>query len=280
MQPHAGAAQKSAGEWLPDSPNPRGFGLVIDAKTALVSVEGQTLAMEFEMKKNTLKTVAAAVVLLPLAAFANAPGQGLTARFEVEFMEMTIDHHFAALRMTELAAGTDLQRNPEISGAEGTSPTPGYAATPAKASLDDLKSMARRNNRMQREEIMTLQRFLREWYGIQYQPKVRGENNAMIALLERAQPGAEFNHVFYETFSRHHYTLMEPVNACMTGTDLSHFQLRRECQGMWHSQISDIDMMRHELREHFGIVDYQPFSGQQPLRGGGGSPRGQHSGND
>ena len=232
------------------------------------------------MNTKKLSALLALVAVLPLSALADSPGRGLTARFEVEFMQMTIDHHFAALRMTELAAGTDLQRDPDISPSEGTAPTPGFAATPAKATLDDLKSMARRNNRMQREEIMTLQGFLRDWYGIQYQPKIRGQSNAMIAILERAQPGASFNHLFYETFSHHHYTLMEPVNGCMTGTDLAHFDLRRECRNMWHSQISDIDMMRHELKKHFNIVDYQPFSGLEPLHGGNGSPRGQHSGND
>ena len=30
---------------------------------------------------------------------------------------------------------------------------------------------------------------------------------------------------------------------------------------MWYSQIADIDMMRHELKKHFGIADHQPFRG-------------------
>ena len=230
------------------------------------------------LSKSAISLAVAASVSFP--ALADRPGHGLTARFEVEFMQMTIDHHFAALRMTELAAGTDMQRNPEISDSEGTSPTNGFAATPAKATLDDLKSMARRNNRMQREEIMTLQGFLKDWYGIQYQPRLRADARSAIAILERAHPGADFNHLFYETFSRHHYMLMEPVNGCMTGTDLAHNELRRECLSMWHSQISDIDMMRHELKKHFNIVDYQPFNGLEPLRGGNGAPRGQHSGPD
>ncbi|NUZ08432.1 DUF305 domain-containing protein [Piscinibacter koreensis] len=230
------------------------------------------------MTNKTLLALAAAAAIVPFSAAANRPGEGLTARFEVEFMQMTIDHHFAALRMTELAAGTDTQRNPQISEAEGTSPTPGFGASPAKATLADLKSLARRNNRMQREEIMTMQTFLRDWYGIQYQPRLREDSRAMIFLLERAQPGADFNHVFYETFSRHHYTLMEPVNGCMTGTDLDHHELRQECRNMWHSQISDINMMRHELKKHFGIADYQPFRGLEPLRGAAGGPRGDHSG--
>lgn len=220
----------------------------------------------------------ALLAVVPLPSQGAEPGRGQTRQFEVDYMRFTIDHHFAALRMTELAVGTDLQRNPELSPQEGTSLTPGFAATPAKATLDDLKSMARRNNRMQREEILTLQRFLREWYGIDYQPRLRGGNERLVATLERARPGADFNHAFYETFSRHHYSLMEPVNACMTGSELRHEELRRECRSAWHSQIADIQMMREELERHFGIADYQPFNGRLPFHGIGTGPRGDHGG--
>ncbi|RTL41059.1 MAG: DUF305 domain-containing protein [Burkholderiales bacterium] len=230
---------------------------------------------------NTLRTslvgFATAVALTPFSHAAE-PGRGLTAAFEVEFMELAIDHHYSALRITELAAGTDTRRDGMLSPAEGTSPTPGYAATPAKATLDDLKSLARRNNRMQREEILSMKAMLRDWYGIDYQPRVRHDGQVMIRILEQASAGADFNHLFLEVFARHHYTLMEPVNACLTASDLRHEELRRECTGMWHSQIADIDMMRHELEKHFGIVDYQPFKGREPLRMGPGDPRGQHSG--
>src|SRR4051812_11585337 len=163
--------------------------------------------MSNSITKASRSAIACAVLAaLSLGAQATGPGQGLTARFEVEFMQMAIDHHFGALRITELAAGSDIQRSPDISPSEGTAPTPGFGATPAKATLDDLKSMARRNNRMQREEILTMQGFLREWYGVQYQPKITAEMRSMIDILERAQPGADFNHAFYEVFSRHHYT--------------------------------------------------------------------------
>lgn len=223
--------------------------------------------------------VAAAIGLLwSTQTLADGPERGLTARFEIEFMQMAIDHHFAALRITELAAGTDMHRNAEIAPNEGTSPTPGFAATPAKSTLDDLKSMARRNNRMQREEIMTMQGLLRDWYGMQYQPRIRPESAPQIIILERAQRGADFNHAFYEVLARHHYMLMEPVNACMTGTDLAHEDLRRECRMMWHGQIADIEMIRVELKKHFGIVDYQPFRPLEPLKEGHDLPRGEHSG--
>jgi len=222
--------------------------------------------------------VSAAVfgTLAPLAA--EGPGRGVTARFEVEFMEFTIDHHFAALRMTELAAGTELERSGVLATPhEGTSPTPGFAPTPAKAGLHDLLSLARRDNRVQREEIRALQMRLAEWYGIQYEPRVRPEHQEMIAILESAAPGDEFHHAFFETLSRHHFMLAQPLNGCLTGTDLEHADLRRMCMQMWHSQMADIDEMRNELALHFSIVDYKPFDDSQPLAPQPGSPRGEHS---
>lgn len=47
---------------------------------------------------------------------------------------------------------------------------------------------------------------------------------------------------------------------------------------MWHTQTSDIDMMRHDLRNHFGISDYQPFPHRAPLLVDQSAPQGQHSG--
>lgn len=227
-----------------------------------------------------LITACAALAVLPVAPLmADQPGRGQTATFEIEFLRFTMDHHFAALRMTELAAGTDPRRDEGITANEGTSPTPGFAASSAKATLDDLKSLARRNNRMQREEIGTLRRMLRDWYGLDHEPRVRGDARASIDLLERAAPGASFNHTFYEVFSRHHYGLLEPLNACLTGTEIKHEDLRRECRTMWHSQTADIDMMRRDLLRHFGIADYQPFEPRQPFHGSG-RPRGGHGGGE
>ena len=76
-------------------------------------------------------------------AHADRPGRGGTAQFEKNYLVFIINHHYSALRMTELAAGTDPMRDPQVvSPQEGTSPTPGFGATPAKASDDEIRSMA------------------------------------------------------------------------------------------------------------------------------------------
>ena len=62
------------------------------------------------VKTFTSSNIAGFLLGLGLASFtpaygwADQPGRGLTGPFEVELMKLTIDHHFTAMRMTELAA--------------------------------------------------------------------------------------------------------------------------------------------------------------------------------
>jgi uncharacterized protein (DUF305 family) len=204
---------------------------------------------------------AALVAAMPLLASAEEPGRGLTADFEVRFMKEAIDHHFAALRMTELAAGTDLERDPEISPVEGTSPTPDAAATPPKAKLDEVKSLARRNNRMQREEILMTRMLLRDWYGIDHEPQLSPMSQAAIELLERAHPGAEFDHLFLEVFARHHFVISARATECLASLDLSHDALRRMCRSILEAQLVDIEEMRDLLCREYRICDLLPLTG-------------------
>jgi uncharacterized protein (DUF305 family) len=194
---------------------------------------------------------------------ADGPGRGLTAQFEIDFLKFTIDHHFGALRVTELAAGTDTRRNAEISPTEGTSPSPEFPPTPAKALLDDVKSLARRNNRMQREEMLTAQTFLQEWYGITYEPRLTDEAAEAIERLEGTEAGKAFDIEFMQIFSRHHFMIVQASTACLVASELRHHALRRLCRGFLENQVNDIDEMRHLLCEPYGICDYQPLEGME-----------------
>lgn len=201
---------------------------------------------------------------------ADDPGRGLTAQFEINYLKFIIDHHYSALRITELAAGTDATRDAAISPNEGTSPSPMFSATTAKATLNEIKSLARRTNRMQREEILEAQRFLREWYGIEYQPRIRPVNRLRIELLQQAAAGEQFNHYWLETFSRHHYTALTRTLECLTSSELRHKDLERYCRGIVNGQLAEIDAMRNLLCDKFQICDYQPLRGL----------KGRHSGDD
>lgn len=187
------------------------------------------------------------------------PGRGPTGAFEVDYLKFIIDHHYSALRTTELAAGTDPKRDAEISPTEGTSPTPQTQPAQAKAQLESVKSIARKANRMQREEILTAQQFLREWYNIDYQPRLRPESRQLITTLERTTAGRTFDQTFLRLFSRHHYMALIPSLQCTVGADVAHVDLERYCRGIVEAQMMEIDEMRHMLCDRFEDCTFQPF---------------------
>lgn len=192
-------------------------------------------------------------------AHADEPGRGATASFERDYLAFIINHHYSALRITELAAGTDVQRDAPINNPqEGTSPTPDTSPTPAKASDDDIKSMARAANRMQREEINKAQHFLREWYGVEHTPQLSPEGQRLIQTLEQTGAGAQFDQAFLKLFSNHHYQALLPSQDCQVKADIRHDQLKHYCEGIVEMQTRDINDMREKLCKKFSICDFQP----------------------
>ena len=197
-------------------------------------------------------------MITAVTTFADAPGRGRTANFEVNYLRFIINHHASALRSTELAAGTDVTRDPGLPPAEGTSPTPTFPTTSAKATLPEIFSMARAANRMQREEILSAQRMLRQWYGIEHAPTLPPEGLRLIQLLEATPPGREFDRTFLMAFSWHHYMALRPSVDCQIDRELTHDDLDRYCRGIVHNQINEITEMRKLLCKEFGMCDFQP----------------------
>lgn len=193
----------------------------------------------------------------------DAPGRGRTAAFEIAYLRFIIDHHFGALRMSELAAGTDRERTPEITEAEGTTLSPGFEPVEAKARLPELRSLARRNNRMQREEIVNARDMLQEWYGIDHQPQIPPDARMMITELEALPPGEAFDRQFIEMFSRHHFTAVVPSVECQVSRELEHQTLETFCRNIVVGQVSDIQDMRHWDCDNYGRCDLQPVERSQ-----------------
>jgi uncharacterized protein (DUF305 family) len=177
------------------------------------------------VSRGCLATATVALLLPAQAVHAqeSTPGRGLTAAFEVDFLKSMIDHHYSALRMSELAAGTDTTRNAELGRyGEGTSPTPGTAATPAKALSGSIRSVAREENWVQREEIGKAQMFLTMWYGQTHEPRLTDMGRQQIQLLESTPAGAEFDHAFLEALARHHYMAVTMATDCLVASDIKH----------------------------------------------------------
>lgn len=197
----------------------------------------------------------------PAVAHADGPGRGPTAQFEKEYLVFIIDHHYSALRMTELAAGTDRVRDPAVpNDAEGTSPTPGFNDVSPKANDPEIKSMARMANRSQREEIMRAQTMLRDWYGMAHAPVLRADGREMIKALEAAGVGRQFDERFLKIFSVHHLSALHPSLDCQVKSDLAHDGLRRYCDNIVTEQKNSINDMREMLCKKFADCDFLPMA--------------------
>lgn len=196
-------------------------------------------------------------------AMADGPGRGPTGAFEKSYLMYIIDHHYSALRMTELAAGTDRTRDATLNNpAEGTSPSPEFGTTPAKSGNAEIRSMARMENRAQREEINKAQDMLRQWYGMRHDPVLSHESRRMINMLEQAAPGMQFDATFLRTMSNHHFAALSPSLHCQVKSDLRHDGLRRYCDNIVTVQKNGINDMREMLCKMFGDCDFIPTAGK------------------
>lgn len=207
------------------------------------------------------------IALFSVSAVANERGRGATADLERNYLQFIIDHHYSALRMTELAAGTMDVPSGDITPDDRVRPTPGFQATEPRATIDEIKSLARRNNRAQREEILIAQRFLRDWYGVSHEPQIPEEVRDDIERLTNASD-EEFDRLFLQIFSRHHYQAATPTLDCLVGRELQHDDLRRFCHSIAETQLTDIDEMRHLACRQFSLCDLQP---QIPMTSEGGA---------
>lgn len=182
-----------------------------------------------------------------------------TAVVERLFLQGLIDHHYAALRLTELAVGTEMGApGSAIDPNEQTSGSPTFPQTAGRAVSARVKSLARKNNRIQREEILHAQTMLHDLYGIDHVPQLTADGVCMINRLSQVPAGQGFDDTFLRTMTLHHYLALKPVTDCLTGLDTSHSELERCCRGLLDRQLNEIDEMRHMLCEDFNDCEYIP----------------------
>ena len=218
--------------------------------------------MKFFHVTHALKIFAGSFLsTIAVFAFADQPGRGLTNQFEVYYLKTIIDHHYSSLRITELAAGTEYDITSVISSDDRVHPSPNFIATEPLADSTEIKSISRKNNRIQREEILLAQDVLRKLYGVKYEPRLTQKAQRNIQLLENVQR-AEFDIRFIEILSRHYYQAAVLSLNCLVAHDIAHRELQRYCQNVLDSRINDIDHMRELACTSYQRCDIQT---QRPL---------------
>ena len=209
------------------------------ARTA-PSRPARTLAAAFAFcLAGILPSTASAVPFTESPPFAN----------EVQYLTFTIDHHYSALRITELAAGTAA-----VGSSSNYAGSPNvFPSTPAKATNPVALQLATMANMGQRREIVEAQGFLQTYYGIGYVPSLQPYLEPQVAFVDQAAAGDPFNIAFLEAFSGHHATLVPPSQACTTAA--VHADVQAYCADIVENQTRQISQMRAELATAYGITD-------------------------
>lgn len=202
------------------------------------------------IRRFALMSTFAIAGLLPAATAHAVPFlQSPTFANEVQYLEFTIDHHYSALRMTELAVGTD-----SVGSSSNFAGSPDvYAATPAKATDPVAVQVATTANAAQRKEIVKGQSFLQTYYGIDFIPTLQPPLEPLVSYLDQTASGDPFNIAFLEDFSGHHATLIPASQQCTT--EAVHAEVQAYCASIVASQTMQISQMRTELADVYGITN-------------------------
>lgn len=167
-----------------------------------------------------------ALTVAPLG-FASGPAPTKSqSRFEVNFLEQMIDHHYAAVKMSELCAGRTV--HPEL-----------------QELCDQIKAA-------QTEEIAQMQSWLQDWYGITYEPQIDRKTQRQIDELA-SLTGEEFEIAFMTMMIQHHAMAVTMGLDCLQ--QAYHPEMLNMCAKMIGDQGNEIALMRIWLEQWYGITD-------------------------
>jgi uncharacterized protein (DUF305 family) len=141
--------------------------------------------------------------------------QPSVARYEIYYMEFTIDHHLAGIVEAQLCV--------------------------ERAIHEELRAMCEESIASQQRQIELFRTWLREWYGIEYAGEIPESAEQDIRRLSELY-GAEFEDEFLTEFSKHHLRIIkESEKAVRT---VYHEELRREAQMTITKQSQGVVMMQ------------------------------------
>jgi uncharacterized protein (DUF305 family) len=171
----------------------------------------------------------AAAVSEARIASAPAPDRA-TSKYEIDFMEGMIDHHAMAVQMGEMCLAKDLVH-------------------------EELRELCANIVATQTEEIQKMQTWLRDWYGITYEPQMKpGMMNQMEKLA--ALDGAEFEIEFMQMMIKHHRKAVKEGEQCLKKA--YHPELRELCGDIVEAQTSEIELMQTWLCQWYDICKDTP----------------------
>jgi uncharacterized protein (DUF305 family) len=179
-----------------------------------------------------LCTASLALLMTTAAVSANAEAPAPTkaqAQYEVRFMTDMIDHHAMAIQMSQICL--------------------------AKAVHEELRTLCQEIIVAQQQEIVTMQDWLQNWYGVSYAPEM---TNGAMQRMERLSelPPEEFEVAFMKMMIRHHWKAVVRASGCLERA--YHPELIAMCEEIVLAQVREIEIMRTWLCQWYGLCSYGP----------------------
>ncbi len=171
--------------------------------------------------------LSAALICFASTGFASGPApEHDQRRFEINFLTMMIDHHYGAVKMSELCDGRTVHA--------------------------ELQTMCEQIKTSQTQEIATMQSWLQSWYGITHQPMLDRKMERQLQYLATLT-GAAFEKAYMAMMIPHH-----SMAARMSIESLNqayHPELLNMNAMTLASQGDEIAQMRIWLQQWYGIND-------------------------
>jgi uncharacterized protein (DUF305 family) len=172
-----------------------------------------------------LAVVSAALSVSPVA-WAVTPPEQHQKQFEIRFLSQMIDHHYGAVKMSELCAGRTVH--------------------------PDLQAMCDQIETAQKQEIATMQQWLKTWYGVTHEPRLDGKMQQQVQQLSKLT-GAAFEKAYLVMMVPHHamaLTMSTPSLLIAYHAELLNMNAMTVA-----SQADEIVQMRLWLLQWYGIPD-------------------------
>lgn len=180
-----------------------------------------------KLNRRSFVSMCAAILVTTSAAFAAGPApERDQRRFEIDFLESMIDHHYGAIKMSELCDGRTVHA--------------------------ELKQMCDSIKTNQAAEIEKMQAWLQSWYGVTHEPRLDQRTRRQIEELSRLT-GAAFEKAYMTMMIRHHS--MAAIMAIDCLNQAYHPEMLDMCAKMLGMQGDEIAQLRIWLQQWYGIND-------------------------
>jgi uncharacterized protein (DUF305 family) len=191
---------------------------VLALAAACTACSGQPAAPAAVSVNDGVAAVASTSARAPVrAGIASAPASDrATENFEVKFMTGMIDHHMMAVMMADICLAKTLPH-------------------------EELTALCADIKASQSAEIVQMQTWLQQWYGIAYEPAMKPGHHKMLDDLASLN-GAEFEIAFMETMIKHHDKALTEGRHCLDKAE--HEALREMCEEIIATQSAEILRMQ------------------------------------